>query len=135
MFAGIDRGFEVQRAETRWSRQDNDIAILFQNFRVSIEPDELTIFRDVNLITVLTLQLANSALQIVIECIGYGDQLRWAGCVHRLVRSTSTSTTTADQTDANRFVAVHVSRADRAEVCQDRRSSRSDCGGLQKASP
>jgi hypothetical protein len=55
MLASIDRGFEVQRTKTRWRGQDDDIAVLFQNFCVGIEAYELTIFGNVDFVSMLTL--------------------------------------------------------------------------------
>ena len=74
--------------------------------------------------------LNEAELEVVVECIGDGDKFCWAGRIHRLIRSTSTSTTATDETDANGLITINMSRADWAEIRQDRRSGRSHCGGL-----
>jgi hypothetical protein len=133
VFAGIDGGFKMQRAEAWWCCQNHDIAILFKHLCVGIETNELTIFRNVDLIAVLTLQLTNGTLEVIVKRIGDSNKLCRASSVHRLIRSTSTSTTATNETDANGLITVNMSRADGAKVRQDRRSGRSHCGGLQKA--
>ncbi len=128
MLAGIDCRLEVQGAEVRLRRQEDDIDLV-DHLLIGVETDELALGRHVDLAgdLLLALEQRQARLQAVLEGVGHGDQLDVGVGRQCLLGRPGAAAAAADEADAQQVAAGGVDGA-----FEGQRAGDDGRGGLQE---
>ena len=136
VLARLDGGFELQRAEARRRREDDQVDPTVDHLLEGVEPDELPLGGNVDpggdLGAPFILDGGEAALDAVAKGVAHRDQLDLAGGAQRLGGRPGAATTATDQPDANQVIATGVGAGEGGGLGQQTGSDGGEGAALQK---
>ncbi len=135
VLAGLHRGLEMDRAEARRRGEQHHVDARIDRFLISVEADELLVFRHVDPIFERSLQASVTSVQTISERVGHGDQLHGSFGAQGLTAGAGAASAAADQSDFDGVIAGGMRRSCDAQRAGHGAGGCRHARGLEKIAP
>src|SRR5262249_10323463 len=99
MFTGVHGGFEVNRAESGWRRQDHHVNAACHYLLVGIQAGEAAVITDIHFGPECAFQIGARGVQAILEGIAHRIDLDVFGRGDTIVGGAASATSTPDESD------------------------------------